>query len=185
MHFIFWTITGVIALIFGWIVLAFNSLVGLKNKTKGAWSDVDVQLKRRYNIIPNLVEAVRGYAIHEKEVFDRVVNARTKALSAKNPLLAAGAEKEVALTLRNLYAVVENYPNLRASENFRKLQEDLADTENKIQAARRFYNGNVRDFNTKQEQFPYNILAGLFGFKKAEFFEIEDIEEKGASKISL
>ena len=185
MLFIIWVIIGVIALTVGWVVFAFNSLISLKNKTKGAWSDIDVQLKRRYNIIPNLVEAVKGYATHERGTFETVARTRARAMAAKTPDEAGDAERGVTGALKGLFAVAENYPGLRASENFQKLQRSLADTEDKIQAARRFYNGNVRDFNTKQEHFPYNLVAGLFSFKKVEFFEIEESEERKAPKVTL
>lgn len=185
MSFIIWIIVGVIVLIIGWIISTYNGLVGLKNRTKGAWSDIDVQLKRRHNLIPNLVETVKGYASHERKVFENVTEARTRALTAKTPAEAAKAERGLTGAVKTLFAVAENYPELKASENFRKLQEDLSDTENKVQAARRFYNGNVRDFNTRQEQFPYNVVAGLFGFKKAEFFEIEGEEERKAPKVKF
>ena len=174
MSFIIWIILIVIAL----VILTYNNLVSLKNKTKTAWSDIDVQLKRRHNLIPSLLETVKGYASHEKDVLEKVTEARTKALEAKSPSEAGGAERSLAESVKTLFAVAENYPQLKASENFRKLQEDLTDTEDKIQSARRFYNGNVRDFNTKQEQFPYNLIAMLFSFKKAEFFEIEKTEER-------
>lgn len=160
------------------IIVTYNQLVSLKNKTKEAWSDIDVQLKRRHNLIPNLVETVRGYALQEREVFEKVAEARARALGAKSPGEAGGAEKNLSSSIKTLFAVAENYPQLKASENFKRLQQDLADTENKIQAARRFYNGNVRDFNTKQEQFPYNFIARVLGFKEAEFFEIEEAEER-------
>lgn len=174
MSFIIWIILIVIVL----VILTYNNLISLKNKTKTAWSDIDVQLKRRHNLIPSLLETVKGYAFHEKDVFEKVTQARTRALGAKSPSEAGGAERGLAQSIKTLFAVAENYPQLKASENFRKLQEDLTDTEDKIQSARRFYNGNVRDFNTKQEQFPYNLIAGLFSFKKAEFFEIEKAEER-------
>ena len=177
MAFIVWILIALIPL----IIFIYNSLIKLKNKTKTAWSDIDVQLKRRHNLIPNLVETVKGYARQEKNVFEKVTEARTRALGAKSPAEAGGAEKDLTESIKTLFVVAENYPELKSSENFKKLQEDLTETEDKIQAARRYYNGNVRDFNTKQEQFPYNLIAYLFGFKKVEFFEIEK-EERGVPK---
>jgi len=166
-------------------VAIFNSLVSLRARVKEAWSDIEVQLKRRHDLIPNLIETVKGYAAHEKGVFEKVTEARTRALSAHTPEETGNAERGLSGALKTLFAVAENYPVLRASENFQKLQEELSDTENKVQAARRFYNGNVRDFNIKQEVFPSNIVARMFAFKKAEFFEIEEEAEKEAPKVSF
>ena len=157
-----------------WLVAIFNSLVTLKNRAKEAWADIDVQLKRRYNLIPNLVETVKGYAAHEKEVFEKVTEARARAMQATGAKEKLGAENALSDTLKSLFAVSENYPQLRASENFQKLQDELTDAEDKIQAARRFYNANVRDFNIKIESFPGNIVAPLFGFKPMELFETEE-----------
>ena len=181
----YWIILIVVLVVLGWLVGTFNSLIKFKNRTKEAWSDIDVQLKRRHNLIPNLVEAVKGYAAHEKQVFERVTEARTRALAAKTPAQAGKAEMGLAGALKTLFAVAENYPVLRASENFQKLQADLTDTEDKIQAARRFYNGNVRDFNIKQEIFPASVVAKLFGFKKAEFFEIEEAAERKTPEVKF
>jgi len=181
----YWIIIIVVLVVLAWLVGTFNSLIKFKNRTKEAWSDIDVQLKRRHNLIPNLVEAVKGYAAHEKQVFERVTEARTRALAAKTPVEAGKAEVGLAGALKTLFAVAENYPALRASENFQKLQTDLTDTEDKIQAARRFYNGNVRDFNIKQEVFPASIVAKLFGFKKAEFFEIEEAAERKTPEVKF
>ncbi len=164
-------VLGVIIL---WFILTYNRFVSLRNRTKEAWSDIDVQLKRRYNLIPNLVETVKGYATHEREVFENVTKARTMAMGAKGVEEQAKAENALSSTLKTLFAVSENYPDLKASNNFVELQRELRDTEDKIQAARRFYNGNVRDLNTKIEVFPANLVAGMFGFKKMEFFEIEE-----------
>ncbi len=176
----------IIALVlFFWLASTYNALVRWKNRVRESWSDIEVQLKRRYNLIPNLVQTVKGYAVHEKEVFRQVTEARAKAIEAKDPIEKAEAEKGLSGTLKTLFAVAENYPVLRASENFQKLQDELTDTENKVQSARRFYNGNVRDFNTKQEIFPSNLIAKLFNFKKADFFELEGEEEKKAPKVSF
>ena len=180
-----WIIIVVIALILFWLVSNFNTLIRWRNRVKESWSDIDVQLKRRYNLIPNLVNTVKGYATHEKEVFTAVTEARTKAMGAGTPNTKADAEKGLAGALKSLFAVAENYPQLRASENFQKLQDELTDTENKVQAARRFYNGNVRDYNTKQEVFPTNLFIGLLGFKKAEFFELEEEAAKKTPEVKF
>jgi len=175
----------VAALVIIWLVASYNGLIRLRNRTKEAWSDIDVQLKRRYNLIPNLVNTVKGYASHERETFEKVTEARTKAMAAGAPGEKAEAERGLTGALKTLFAVAENYPALRASENFQKLQDELTDTENKIQAARRFYNGNVRDFNIKQEIFPVNIVAQMFGFKKAEFFELKEEEARTVPKVEF
>lgn len=164
----------IVAVIILWAIAVFNKLIRLRNRTNEAWSDIDVQLKRRYDLIPNLVETVKGYAEHEKELFEKVTEARTKAMGAAGAAEKAQAENALSQTLKSLFAVAENYPNLKANENFLELQTELSDTENKIQAARRFYNGNVRDFNIAQETFPATIVASMFGFKKAEFFELSE-----------
>jgi len=178
-------IIAVAAIIILWIIGVFNSLIRLKNRVSEAWSDIDVQLKRRYDLIPNLIETVKGYMTHEANVFEKVTEARAKAISATGTAEKAQAENALSGALKTLFAVSENYPQLRASENFSKLQEELSDTENKIQASRRFYNGNARDFNIKQETFPSNIIATLFGFKKAEFFEIEEAGERKAPEVKF
>lgn len=161
--------------IFVWAT--YNGLVQLNVRVQEAWSDITVQLKRRADLIPNLVEAVKGYAAHEKQVFQDVTEARSNVLNATNkgPAETAKAENQFEQALKSLFAVSEAYPQLRASENFQQLQNELVDTEDKIQAARRFYNGGVRDMNTKVQQFPANIVAGMFGFKNKEFFEVEDM----------
>ncbi|TSD05006.1 MAG: LemA protein [Parcubacteria group bacterium Athens0714_12] len=168
----------VLAAVILWIVAIYNSLIVTRNRTKEAWSDIDVQLKRRYDLIPNLVETVKGYATHERELFEKVTQARAAAMGAKTIEEKGKAENMLSGTLKTLFAVAENYPELKASENFAKLQDELSDTENKIQASRRFYNGNARDFNIKQEIFPANLIAQNFGFKKADFFEIEEGEKE-------
>ncbi|MBU4481372.1 LemA family protein [Patescibacteria group bacterium] len=167
----------VLGIIIFWLILTYNRLVTLRNRTKEAWADIDVQLKRRYDLIPNLVETVKGYASHERTVFENVTKARTAAMATEqvgDPKKIGEAENFLSSTLKTLFAVAENYPNLQASTNFLELQRDLRDTEDKIQAARRFYNGNVRDLNIMIESFPANIIASSFGFKKTEFFEIEE-----------
>ncbi|MFH1401447.1 MAG: LemA family protein [Parcubacteria group bacterium] len=169
-----WYIVAIIAVIIFWLGLIYNGFVSLRNRAKEAWSDIDVQLKRRYDLIPNLVETVKGYAAHESGVFEKVTEARARAMGAGSLKDKAEAENALSNTLKTLFAVSENYPQLKASENFQKLQDELTDTENKVQAARRFYNGNVRDLNIKIESFPSNLIASLFGFKKMEFFEIAE-----------
>lgn len=177
-------ILGVIFLILLYVIVMYNGLITLRNRVKEAWSDIDVQLKRRYDLIPNLVETVKGYASHEKETFDKVISARSKAMSAQGIKEKGEAENALSGTLKSLFALSENYPDLKASVNFLELQKELTDTEDKIQAARRFYNGNVLDFNTKLEVFPTNMIAGMFGFKVSEFFEAEE-GEKEAPKVSF
>jgi len=176
------------AIIVLWVIFAYNRLVLLLNRAKEAWADIDVQLKRRYNLIPNLVETVKGYAAHEKTVFENVTKARTAAMTAEqsgDPKKVGKAENFLAGTLKTLFAVAENYPQLRAAENFLELQKELSDTENKIQAARRFYNGNVRDLNIKIESFPANIVANLFRFKKMDFFEMEGKADKETPRVNF
>jgi len=167
-----------------WVVAVYNGLIALRNRTKEAFSDIDVQLKRRYDLIPNLVETVKGYAAHEKEVFEKVTEARTRAMGATTLKEKGEAENVLSGTLKTLFAVSENYPQLRASENFLELQRELTDTEDKIQAARRFYNTNVRDLNIKIETFPANTIANIFRFKQMEFFGAEE-SEKEPVKVSF
>jgi LemA protein len=154
-----------------WLIGVFNGLIKLRNRTDEAWSDIDVQLKRRYDLIPNLINTVKGYAKHEEGVFTEVTKARSQAMQAQSASEHAKAENMLTDTLKSLFAVAENYPDLKASENFLHLQQELVDAEDKIQAARRFYNGNVRDFNTKMQVFPSNLVAGMMGFKKYDFFD--------------
>ncbi|MFH1956174.1 MAG: LemA family protein [Patescibacteria group bacterium] len=174
MSIITWIILGAAAIIIGWAIGVFNSFIRFINRTKEAWADIDVQLKRRYDLIPNLMETVKGYATHERELFEKVTQARTAAMGAQGIAEKGKAENMLAGTLKSLFAVAENYPQLKANENFLELQRELSDTENKIQAARRFYNGNVRDLNIKIESFPSNIIAKIFNFVKREFFELEE-----------
>lgn len=174
----------IVAAIVLWIVAVFNSLVVLKNRAKEAWSDIDVQLKRRYDLIPNLVETVKGYASHERELFEKVTQARVAAMGAQGMSKKADAENMLSSTLKSLFAVAENYPDLKASQNFLELQRELTDTEDKIQAARRFYNTNVRDLNIKIESFPANTIAGMFGFKQMELFQTA-AEEKEPVKVKF
>lgn len=158
------------------VVVIYNSLVKLRVRVEEAWSDITVQLKRRSDLIPNLIETVKGYAAHESKVFDEVTKARSAMMDASNKGVAETAKAENMLegAMKSLFAVAEAYPDLKANTNFQQLQMEITDTEDKIQASRRFYNGGVRDLNTKIDTFPSNIIAGMFGFKKREFFEVED-----------
>jgi LemA protein len=166
----------IIVLLIGAAIAIYNSLVQSRNRVDEAWSDIEVQLKRRYDLIPNLVSTVKGYAKHEEGVFTKVTDARAAAMAAPTPGQKLAAENQLSQTIRSLFAVAENYPELKANQNFLSLQSDLTDTEDKIQAARRFYNGNVRDYNTKLQTFPQNLFAGMLGFTAKTFF---DIDEKG------
>jgi LemA protein len=176
-----------IGLVAVWAVLTYNGFILLRNKLEEAWSDIDVQLKRRFDLIPNLIETVKGYASHEKETFEAVVKARAEATAIN--IDAAGVTPEIMMALQGaeagltgalskLMAVAEQYPDLKANENFVELQRELTDTENKIQASRRFYNGTVQNFNTKVESVPSNIIAGIFKFNMREFFNLEDAPEE-------
>jgi LemA protein len=157
----------------------YNGLVRLNQRTDEAWSDITVQLKRRSDLIPNLVESVKGYASHEKAVFEDVTKARTAVMNAQGPADTAKAENMFQQTMKSLFAVAENYPQLRATENFQQLQAELVDTEDKIQASRRFYNGMVRDFNTKRKTFPTNMFANMLGFHQdKEFFGVDEAEQE-------
>ena len=181
-------IPGVIVAIVGWLIAMYNGLIKLKNRVKEAWSDIDVQLKRRYDLIPNLVETVKGYAKHESETLENVIKARNEAMAIQKTGDAkeqAQAENVLSSTLKSIFALAENYPDLKANQNFLELQRELTDTEDKIQASRRFYNGNVRDFNTKIETFPTNIFAGMLHFKKFDFFEIGDEKQRENVKVEF
>ena len=175
----------VVVLIALWIIGIYNGLIKLRNRVKEAWSDIDVQLKRRYDLIPNLVATVKGYMKHEEGVLTKVTEARTKAMQAQGIEAKGQAENMLSSTLKSLFAVAESYPDLKASENFLQLQDEISDTENKIQAARRFYNGQVRDFNTKIQVFPTNIIAGMLKFKAWDFFAIENKEEKENPEVKF
>jgi LemA protein len=166
-------IAGVIILLIVIVIFIYNSLVRAKVRTDEAWSDITVQLKRRYDLIPNLVNTVQGYATHEKTVFENVTKARTEALGAQTVGEAAKADNQFQTALKSLFAVAENYPDLKANQGFQQLQAELVDTEDKIQAARRFYNGAARDLNIKIQTFPTNIFAGALGFKVREFFDVD------------
>ncbi len=177
-------IIGAIVVVLIIIIAAlYNGLVRLNQQADEAWSDITVQLKRRVDLIPNLVNTVKGYATHEKTVFEDVTKARAQVVSAQGPADTAKAENQFESTLKSLFAVAENYPQLKASDNFKALQDELTDTEDKIMASRRFYNGVVRDFNTKRKTFPTAILAGMFGFHSdKEFFELDEADQAAAEK---
>lgn len=176
-----WVIAIVVVIILAVVVL-YNTLVRMKVRVDEAWSDITVQLKRRADLIPNLVTTVKGYAKHERGVFQEVTKARSAVVNAQGVKEAADAENMLTGALKSLFAVAENYPDLKANENFKQLQDELVDTEDKIQAARRFYNGSVRDLNIKVKTVPYNIIAGMFGFKEREFFEVEEAEAEAIAK---
>jgi LemA protein len=177
---------GIAAIVVLWLIVTFNRLISLNVRSKEALSDIDVQLKRRFDLIPNLVETVKGYMTHEKEVLENVTKARSAVMSADgDPINRAGAENQLSATLKTLFAVAENYPDLKANANFLDLQRELADTENKIQASRRFYNGNVRELSIALNVFPSNLVAKIFGFKEMAFFEVENEEEKKNVKVEF
>jgi LemA protein len=176
---------GLIAVVAGWFILTYNGLVRLRNQVKNAWSQIDVQLKRRYDLIPNLVETVKGYAAHEKETFERVIKARQRGIDASTVKDQAEAENMITGALRQLFALSEAYPDLKANQNFLALQEELSSTENKIAFARQYYNDAVQTFNTRQEMFPANLVASMLGFQPAEFFEIEEASQREAPKVKF
>lgn len=178
-------IVGAGILLVLWGVAAYNGLIRFKNRAEEAWSDIDVQLKRRYDLIPNLVSTVKGYAAHESGVFQKVTEARSKAMQAGTVGEHAEAENMLSGALKSLFAVSEAYPDLKANTNFLELQRELSDTENKIQASRRFYNGNVMELNTKIETVPTNIIANMFNFSKREFFELEEEAAKQPVKVEF
>jgi LemA protein len=173
-------------LILIWAIGNFNILIRLRQHVRESWAGIDTELKRRYDLIPNLVATVKGYAAHEREVFERIVEARSRAMaSVGSPASQARDENELIGSLGRLLAVVERYPDLKASEQFLRLQEELTTTEDRIQRARRFYNANVRDLNTRVEQFPSNVIASMMGIACAEFFEIEDASERRAVTVAM
>lgn len=178
-------IIAIIVVVVLWAIYTYNRLITLRNRGKEAWADIDVQLKRRHNLIPNLVSTVRGYASYERGVLEKVTQARTQAMSAQGVGERSAAENALSSTLKSLFAVSERYPDLKASANFLELQRELRDTEDKIQAARRFYNSNVRDLNIKIESFPANVIASAFGFKKRELFEIDETAGREVPKVSF
>ncbi len=171
-------ILGIIVLVVLWGVFSYNRFISLINRTKEAWADIDVQLKRRYDLIPNLVNAVKGYATHEAGTLEKVTEMRTRAMNATTVAEHAEAENMLTGALKSLFAVSENYPDLKANQNFLSLQNELSDTENKIQASRRFFNTNARDLNTSIQSFPGNIVAKMFKFSEVEFFDLTDSPEQ-------
>ncbi len=170
-----WILVSIVAVILLWLILTYNKLIVAKNRVEEAWSDIEVQMKRRYDLIPNIVSTVKGYTKHEDSVFTKVTEARSAAMGARTMKEHAKAENMLTETLKSLFAVSENYPQLQASGNFLQLQNELTDAEDKIQASRRFYNANVRDYNTKLQVFPTNLIAKTLGFTAREFFDAPDI----------
>lgn len=179
----FWIFVGLLLLLVVFAVGLYNRLVGLRNAAESAWSDVDVQLKRRWDLVPNLVETVKGYARHEESTFTEVTAMRSRAMAESDPSAKADAEAGLTRALRGLFAVAESYPDLKASANFRDLQADLGKVEEAIQNARRYYNAVVRDLNTSCETFPSNLVAGAFGFSKRDYFELDDAAERSAPAV--
>ena len=178
-------ISIIVAVAVLWIILAYNGFIRLINRAKEAWADIDVQLKRRYDLIPNLVNTVKGYAKHESSAFENVTKARAMAMGAGTLAEKGQAENMLTGALKSIFALAEAYPDLKANQNFLELQKELSDTENKIQAARRFYNTNIRDLNTKIESFPNNIIASVFRFSQMEFFELEETSARGPVEVKF
>ena len=176
---------GILAVIVLWVIFAYNRFVALVNHVKESWADIDVQLKRRYDLIPNLISSVKGYVAHERQTLEKVTEARTMAMHAGTVKEHEKSENMLTGALKSLFAVAESYPDLKANQNFLELQRELSDTENKIQAARRFYNGNVMDLNTKIDSFPANVIAGMFRFRKSDFFELGEGEEAAKKPVNV
>ncbi|MEK7063743.1 MAG: LemA family protein [Patescibacteria group bacterium] len=181
----FYIVLGVVVVIGLYLVMTYNRFVTLVNRTKEAWADIDVQLKRRYDLIPNLVSTVQGYAAHEKQAFENVTKARAAAMGAQSVEDHAKAENMLTGALKSIFAIAEAYPDLKANQNFLELQRELSDTENKIQAARRFYNGNVQDLKTALEQFPSNIVGNMFSFKGMDFFLLAADEQAAKNPVAV
>ncbi len=177
-----WIVIGIVVVLALFLWVTYNSLITLKVRVDEAWSDITIQLKRRADLIPNLVNTVKGYATHEKGVFEEVTEARSAVINASSPKDAAKADNMLTDALKSVFAVAEAYPDLKASQNFSELQQELVDTEDKIQGARRFYNAGVRDLNTKIQLFPNNIFAGMLGFKEREFFDVDESERSTVEK---
>ena len=182
---ILYIVLGVLTVVVLYVIFSYNHFITLVQRTKEAWADIDVQLKRRYDLIPNLMETVKGYAAHEKSVFEQVTAARSAAMGAQGPEAKGQAENMLSGALKSLFAVAEAYPDLKANQNFLSLQGELSDTENKIQAARRFYNGNVRDLTTAMQVFPGNIIANMFHFEIQKYFELGDAEAAAREPVAV
>ena len=180
-----WIVIGIVVLLVLAYIGMYNSLVSLRNQVKNAWAQIDVQLKRRHDLIPNLIETVKGYVKHERDTLENITKARTNAMQASGAAAAGKAEGELSGAISKLMLVVENYPDLKANQNFLALQEELSSTENKVGFSRQFYNDSVLRFNTKTQTFPSNIVANMFGFKQAEFFEIQVATEREAPKVQF
>ncbi|MFO0705940.1 MAG: LemA family protein [Nitrospira sp.] len=180
-----WAPLIVVAVLVLFVIGLYNALVRLRVQSENAWADIDVQLKRRYDLIPNLIETVKGYAAHEKQTLDAVISARNRAMGAATPAAKAEAEGLLGQSLKSLFALAEAYPQLRAVESFNQLQTSLQQIEDAIQQARRYYNAVVRDLNTKIQEFPSNLIANTFGFKTREFFELAEASERTAPKVSF
>jgi LemA protein len=178
-------ILAILAVLVLWVILAYNGFVAKVNRAKEAWADIDVQLKRRYDLIPNLIETVKGYATHERATLDSVTEARTRAMNAHTVGEQAQAENMLTGALKSLFAVAEAYPDLKANQNFLELQRELSDTENKIMAARRFYNSVVQELNTALQSFPGNVIASSFGFKGMDLFELTDAESAAREPVKV
>ncbi|MCX7886692.1 MAG: LemA family protein [Verrucomicrobiae bacterium] len=176
---------GAVVLLAVWVAITYNGLVRLRNQVENAWSQIDVQLKRRHDLIPNLVETVKGYAAHERATLENVIRARNMAIAAKTVGERAEAENFLTGTLKSLFAVAEAYPNLKADQNFLRLQEELTSTENKVAFARQFYNDSVMMFNTRRETFPTNVVANLFNFARREFFEVKEAGQREAPQVKF
>ena len=182
---IIYILLGILAALVLWVIFGYNRLIALTNRAEEAWSDIDVQLKRRYDLIPNLVETVKGYMTHEAGTLEKVTAARTAAMGAQTVAQHAEAENMLTGALKSLFAVAESYPDLKANTNFIELQRELTDTENKIQAARRFYNSVIQDLQNALEQFPSNILGSMFGFKTRDFFKLEESEAAAKDPVKV
>lgn len=187
MDWIIWTILGVVAVLALGLIILYNGLITLKNRVEEALSDMDVQLKRRYDLIPNLVETVKGYAAHEQGTLEKVIAARNSAMTipSSDTEKKLQAENQLSSTLKSIFALAESYPDLKANQNFLELQRELTDTEDKIMASRRFYNGNVRDFNTKLQVFPTNMVNMLLNFQPFKFYELSDSEQREPVQVKF
>lgn len=182
---ILYIVLAVVAVVLAWLVAAYNGFVALRNRAKEAWSDIEVQMKRRYDLIPNLIETVKAYAAHEKQAFENVSNARAAAMGASSVGDHAAAENMLTGALKSIFAIAEAYPDLKANQNFLELQRELSDTENKIMASRRFYNTNVMSLNTAIEQFPGNLIAGMFKFTQMELFELTEADSAAREPVAV